>query len=288
MKHRKRLILLIVAGGLILGLALSIYTSANCLTVNTYLWKTDRISGDVKLVVLSDLHDHEFGKDNERLVEKVEEQNPDLILLDGDMLNEDSEDAQVPLTLVQKLVEIAPVYYAKGNHEDAYLQAGHTELIEELEHAGAVYLDQDYVDVQVHGEKIRIGGLYDYAFGLDGNDSTEAVDPGIRKFLEEYQDTDCLRIMMSHRPDSFIFGDASSVWEVDLVISGHNHGGQVVLPFLGGVFGGDQGYFPEYIHGMYRKDQMDIFATSGLGSHGEIFPRINNIPEIAVIELQGQ
>lgn len=288
MKHRKRRILLIVAGVLILGLALSIYMSANCLTVNTYLWETDRISGEVKLVVLSDLHDHEFGEENERLVEKVKEQSPDLILLDGDMLNDDSGDAQIALTLVQKLVEIAPVYYAKGNHEEDYMQAGHTELIEELEHAGAVYLDQDYVDVQVRGEKIRIGGLYDYAFGLDGNDSTEAVDPEIRQFLEEYQDTDSLRIMMSHRPDSFIFGDASSAWEVDLVISGHNHGGQVVLPFLGGVFGGDQGYFPEYIHGMYQKDQMDIFATSGLGSHGEILPRINNIPEIAVIELQGQ
>lgn len=166
------------------------------------------------------------------------------------------------------------------------MQAGHEELIGELQDAGAVYLDQEYVDVQVHGETIRIGGLYAYAFGLDGNDSAEAVDPEIREFLEAYQDTDHLCVMLSHRPDSFIFGDASSVWKVDLVISGHNHGGQVVLPVLGGVFGGDQGYFPKYIHGMYQKDQMQIFATSGLGSHSEKLPRINNIPEIAVIELQ--
>ena len=215
----------------------------------------------------------------------MEEQQPDLILLDGDMLNEDSRDAHVPVTLVRELVKIAPVYYAKGNHEETYMQDGHEELIGELQDAGAVYLDQDYVDVRVNGETIRIGGLYAYAFGLDGNDSAEAVDPEIREFLEAYQDTDCLRVMLSHRPDSFIFGDASSVWKVDLVISGHNHGGQVVLPFLGGVFGGDQGYFPKYIHGMYQKDQMQIFATSGLGSHSEKLPRINNIPEIAVIEL---
>ena len=127
--------------------------------------------------------------------------------------------------------------------------------------------------------------MYDYAFGLDGEDSVEAVDPEIRSFLEDYQDTDHLKIMMAHRPDSFIFGNASSVWDVDLVISGHDHGGQVVIPFLGGVFGGDQGYFPEYIHGMYQKDQMHIFVTSGLGSHGEILPRINNIPEIAVLHI---
>ena len=285
MKHRKRRILLIVAGVLVLGLMLSIYMYANCLTVNTYTWKTEKISGKVKLVVLSDLHDHEFGKENKRLIREVEEQQPDLILLDGDMLNEDSRDAHVPVTLVRELVKIAPVYYAKGNHEETYMQDGHEELIGELQDAGAVYLDQDYVDVRVNGETIRIGGLYAYAFGLDGNDSAEAVDPEIREFLEAYQDTDCLRVMLSHRPDSFIFGDASSVWKVDLVISGHNHGGQVVLPFLGGVFGGDQGYFPKYIHGMYQKDQMQIFATSGLGSHSEKLPRINNIPEIAVIEL---
>lgn len=285
MKHRKRRILLIVAGVLVLGLMLSIYMSANCLTVNTYTWKTEKISGKVKLVVLSDLHDHEFGKENKRLIREVEEQQPDLILLDGDMLNEDSRDAHVPVTLVRELVKIAPVYYAKGNHEETYMQDGHEELIGELQDAGAIYLDQDYVDVQVHGETIRIGGLYAYAFGLDGNDSAEAVDPEIREFLEAYQDTDCLRVMLSHRPDSFIFGDVSSVWKVELVISGHNHGGQVVLPFLGGVFGGDQGYFPKYIHGMYQKDQMQIFATSGLGSHSEKLPRINNIPEIAVIEL---
>lgn len=127
--------------------------------------------------------------------------------------------------------------------------------------------------------------MYDYAFGLYGNDSVESMDPEIRSFLEEYQDTDSLKVMMSHRPDSFIFGDASSAWAVDLVVSGHDHGGQVVLPVLGGVFGGDQGYFPQYIHGMYQKDQMHIFVTSGLGSHGEILPRINNIPEIAVLHI---
>ena len=97
-----------------------------------------------------------------------------------------------------------------------------------------------------------------------------------------------MKIMMSHRPDSFIFGNASSVWKVDLVVSGHDHGGQVVLPVLGGVFGGDQGYFPEYIHGMYQKDQMHIFVSSGLGSYGEILPRINNVPEIAVIHIQSK
>lgn len=288
MKKKRRSwlrVIMIVFVLLIIGLGISIYVSYNCLTVREFTYSAGKPLQDLKLIVLADLHDHEFGEKNEKLIEMVRQQEPDLILLDGDFLNEDSKDASVPVNLVRELSEIAPVYYALGNHEIAYMEEGHPELLQDLTEAGAVCLDREYTDVEVRGEKIRIGGMYDYAFGLDGNDSVESMDPEIRSFLEEYQDTDSLKVMMSHRPDSFIFGDASSAWAVDLVVSGHDHGGQVVIPFLGGVFGGDQGYFPEYIHGMYQKDQMHIFVTSGLGSHGEILPRINNIPEIAVLHI---
>lgn len=92
--------------------------------------------------------------------------------------------------------------------------------------------------------------------------------------------------MLSHRPDSFIFGEASKVWDVDLVISGHDHGGQVVIPFLGGLYGGDQGWFPEYVHGMYQKDNILLLVTSGLGSNRQILPRFDNPPEVAVLTIQ--
>ena len=127
--------------------------------------------------------------------------------------------------------------------------------------------------------------MYDYAFGQDGNNTASNAPEDVRIFLEDFQNTDCLKIMMSHRPDSFIFGDAASYWDIDLVISGHNHGGQVVVPFLGGLYGGDQGWFPEYVHGMYQKDGMNLFVTSGLGSHDQILKRFNNPPEIAVLKI---
>ena len=91
--------------------------------------------------------------------------------------------------------------------------------------------------------------------------------------------------MLSHRPDSFVFGAASATWDVDLVISGHLHGGQVVLPLLGGVFGGDQGLFPRYVHGIYEKDRLTLAVTSGLGSQPERLPRFNNPPEVMVLDL---
>ena len=184
------------------------------------------------------------------------------------------------------LKDTAPIYYALGNHEIDYMENGHPELTEELEAAGAVVLDKEYVDVEVDGIQIRLGGMYDYAFGLNGNNDASSAPDDTRSFLEDFQNTDRLKIMLAHRPDSFIFGDASKVWDVDLVISGHNHGGQVVLPFLGGLYGGDQGFFPEYVHGMYEKDNFQMLVTSGLGSDRQKLPRFNNPPEIAVLEIR--
>lgn len=263
----------------------NIWTSSNYLTVNNYIFVTEKATNDIRMVVLSDLHDHEFGDNNHKLIGKVQSQKPDLILLDGDFLNEDSENADIPCGLIRALSEFAPVYFALGNHEKAYMQKNGTNLIQQLETAGAKVLEEEYVDIEINGTEIRLGGMYDYAFGLNGEDEASAIPVKEGNYLKDFQNTDRVKVMMAHRPDSFIFGDASSYWDVDLVVSGHNHGGQVVIPFLGGIFGGDQGKFPEYVHGMYRKDKMHIFITSGLGSEGQILPRFNNLPEIAVLTI---
>lgn len=280
--HKFTIISLIL---LVTYVAVSIGVSSNFLCVNEYEFITNKVTQEVTLVVVSDLHDHKFGVENEKLVENVKEQNPDLILLDGDFLNDDSENANIPCELIEKLVEIAPVYFALGNHELSYIENGHSELTQQLQEAGAIVLDREYVDLKVGETTLRLGGMYEYAFGLNGKDEAAETPTDVKEFLEEFQNTDSLKIMMSHRPDSFIFGDAASYWYIDLVISGHNHGGQVVIPFLGGLYGGDQGWFPEYVHGMYEKDGMNLFVTSGLGSHDQALPRFNNPPEIAVLKI---
>lgn len=270
---------------LVIYIVANIYMSGNYLVVNEYEFVTDKVTQEITLLVIADLHNHEFGDGNEELVQKIQQQNPDLILLDGDFLNGNSENADVPCELIRKLKEIAPVYYAFGNHEFDYTNNGHLELVQQLQAAGAIVLDEAYVDMEVEETSLRLGGMYDYAFGLGGNDKASEVPQDVKAFLEDFQNADHLKIMMSHRPDSFIFGDAASYWDIDLVISGHNHGGQVVVPFLGGLYGGDQGWFPEYVHGMYQKDGMNLFVTSGLGSHDQIQKRFNNPPEIAVLKI---
>lgn len=272
------LILIFVISGL------SLWASANYLVVREFAYSADDKAGNVRMVVLSDLHDCEFGENNKKLITKVNEQSPDVILLVGDFLNEDSDSSVVACNLIQALSDIAPVYFSLGNHEEAYMQS-HPKLIDELENAGAVVLEKEYADLDINGTKLRLGGMYDYAFGLNGNNDAAAAPEEMKNFLEDFQNTDSLKVMMAHRPDSFIFGDAAEYWDVDLVVSGHNHGGQIVVPFLGGLFGGDQGWFPEYVHGMYEKDGMQLFITSGLGSYGQKLPRFNNLPEIAVVTV---
>lgn len=285
----RRKILLILVLSLVCILLGETFISYHWIEVNEYQveWEhteQERAGGSVRFVVLSDLHAHQFMNDNGHLVDKVGEQRPDFILMCGDFVNEDSKEHARLERLVENLCDIAPVYFALGNHELAYMENGHENLKEDMEAAGAVVLEKEYVDIS----GIRIGGLYDYAFALDGNDEAANVEESVRVFLEDFQKTDQYKIIMSHRPDSFIFGNASKYWDVDLVVSGHNHGGQVVLPFLGGMFGGDQGMFPKYIHGMYDVGNMKLFATSGLGSEWQILPRWNNRPEVAVIELEAK
>ena len=285
-KKKVLIVFLVLVALLSIYILISLWVSTYWITVREFTVEFDENAPEIRAVVISDLHDHEFGEDNDRLVEKIKAEKPDIILMDGDILNSGSDNADVPLTLIRSLVDTAPVYYALGNHEISYMDGGHPELIEELEESGAVVLDRNYVDLEINGRQIRLGGLYDYAFGLNGDNDALAAPQDIQIFLEQFENTERLKIMLSHRPDSFIFGDADEVWDVDLVISGHDHGGQVVIPFLGGMFGGDQGLFPKYVHGLYEKGNFQLFVTSGLGSDKQKLPRFNNPPEVAVLTIR--
>ena len=294
LKRRKRIFM---AAGIVLAAVIAIavfikveiYISYNSLETEEYTISSDRINSEVKLALISDLHDHTFGEKNEELVQMLKEQEPDLILMAGDMINDISKDSHVAVELIEQVKDIAPVYYSLGNQEEDYIGRGTSDLLNELKDAGAIVLDESYQDIQVNGNAIRLGGMYDYAFALDGNNTTKKKNmrPSLYQFLTDFQDTDSYRLMMAHRPDSFIFGDAAKTWEIDLVVSGHNHGGQVILPFLGGIYGGDQGWFPKYVDGVHHfKKVKNMVITRGLGSGEEKLPRFNNKPEVVIIHLE--
>lgn len=290
-RHTALKIILIVFTALMLLVAWGIFSSYHILNVTEYDVSSDEVEGDVNIVLISDLHNHSFGKNNSTLVKKIRKLQPDLILMAGDFLNSDSPNANVPLDLIPQLVDIAPVYFSLGNQEQGYMKRPEgSNLIADMEAAGATVLDKMYIKANVNGTDLVIGGILDYAFGYDGYghmDKSQMPEDTLL-FLESFQAEPSFKIMMAHRPDSFLFGDAQDTWDIDLVVSGHLHGGHVIIPFVGGLYGGDFGWSPEYDYGEFHFSAVKtMIITRGLGSGHQKLPRFNNMPEIVLIHLRG-
>lgn len=270
---------------LIIVCLISIWLSYNWLTVSEFTVTSSKITKPFRMVLISDLHDHQFGGNNETLSEKIREQSPNLIIVDGDMLNGDSENDDVPVELVRSLTGIAPVYYSFGNHEYYYIEAGHDELQEDLEQAGVVVLNYQSIDLEIQGNEVRLGGMYEY--GFETSMQTEEENEKALSYLEEYVETDRYLIMCAHRPERFYCWDYADTWGLDLVLSGHLHGGQVIIPGVGGgLYSNLEEFFPDYDYGQYKLGDSDMIITRGLSSNLKALPRFNNPPEIAVVDVE--
>ena len=255
------------------------------ISLDSYSVPLKNLAYPVRIILLSDLHGKSFGRENSRLIAKIQKQSPDAIFLDGDMIDRsaDPTDVQELLRLIERLHEIAPVYFAPGNHELEYMQTD-TSLLTQVAEAGAVVVNDSYADVTLAGQPLRIGGTMGHAFYFGRSEEEFSSSPEYQ-FLKAFEDTDVPKICLAHMPDTFIFNGAYNLWNVDLVLSGHTHGGLIRLPFIGGLYAPMQGWFPEYDQGYFRLgEHMQMVITSGLAGHGMI-PRINNPPEIVVIDL---
>ena len=264
-------------------LAVLIDNSGIC--TESYSVSLENLTFPVRVILLSDLHGKSFGRENSRLIAKIQEQSPDAIFLDGDMIDRgaDLADVQELLRLIERLCEISPVYFAPGNHELEYMQAD-VSLLTQVTEAGAVVVNDSYVDVTIAGQPLRIGGTMGHAFYFGRSEEEFSSSPEYQ-FLKAFEDTDVPKICLAHMPDTFIFNGAYNLWNVDLVLSGHTHGGLIRLPFIGGLYAPMQGWFPEYDRGYFHLgEHMQMVISAGLSGHG-IIPRINNPPEIVVIDL---
>lgn len=230
----------------------------------------------IRLVVLSDLHNAEFGEDNSELIEKVQKLSPDLILLAGDMVDKNSDNTEIVLSLCAQLKEIAPVYYGLGNHEGTMMYVNGNRIDSDLRAEGIKVLINDSENVTVKGTTLSIGSV---ATSLADFDEYSAP------FVEQFEQKDTLKILIAHFPD--LFYEKLADVNVDLAVAGHYHGGQVQLPLVGGVYSVDNGLFPQYCNGMYSLTNGHLFVTRGLGNSHR-FPRVNNRPEIAVIDINAR
>ncbi len=288
MKKRKWIILALCGAVLLaaLGIFISAEQSKNDLCLSSYTLRSPKITEPVRIVQLSDLHSAQFGEGNSRLIELVGAQKPDLIFLTGDLVTQDEEDTAVAAALILELQDIAPVYASLGNHELSHESRFGVDITALYEAAGAVVLEQSYLDLTVNGQAIRLGGLYGYC--LPEKDlATHEARPDECDFLNAFQDTQRYTILLSHNPTGWLINGSLDAWQVDCVFAGHTHGGQIVLPFLGGVYGPDLGWFPGKLAGTYLSGDgsKTLVLSRGLGSSIGI-PRVNNIPEVVVVELR--
>ena len=255
------------------------------LSCSFYQINSDKIAIPIKVLQLTDLHNSEFGENNQELIDRIASQSPDLILLTGDLLNSGEFVTEIAANLISSLCQIAPVYLSFGNHEIEYRDNFNRDIAQLYQSAGATVLNYEYKDIIINGQPLRIGGIYGYCLP-DKYLETGEADPGECKFLWDVENTDRYKILLSHLPIAWMKNDGLEEWDIDCVFSGHLHGGQVILPGIGGVYAPDMGWFPGQLKGIFDSEdgKRHLVLSSGLGNT-ELVPRFNNIPEIVCVEL---
>ncbi len=239
-----------------------------------YTYAAEQLDADLegyRIVQISDLHNAKFGKNNQKLVGRIRECEPDMIVLTGDLVDSNHTNVDRAVQFVDEIVKICPVYYVTGNHEYWLEKSEYDELMDGLIGAGVVILDDQVVEISRGDAKFRLVGLDDKSLA-DG--TLEALLSDEKEFT----------VVLAHEPQYLVrYADTG----VDLVLSGHAHGGQFRLPFVGGIVAPDQGFLPEYTAGEYYMDGTEMIVSRGLGN--SVIPaRLFNYPEIVCVELVGK
>lgn len=259
-----------------------------------YTYETEQLGVDLdgyRIVQISDLHNAKFGKNNQKLVDRIRECAPDMIVLTGDLVDSNHTNVDRVVQFVDEIVKICPVYYVTGNHEYWLDTSEYEKLMDGLVSAGVVILDNQVVEISRGDAKFRLVGLDDKSLA-DGTLEALLSDESIRNNQAEQKEETAdnedsgekeLTVVLAHEPQYLARYAGTGV---DLVLSGHAHGGQFRLPFVGGIVAPDQGFLPEYTAGEYYMNGTEMIVSRGLGN--SVIPvRLFNYPEIVCVELVG-
>ncbi len=248
-------------------------------TTTTYKIVNSKIPSNFngyKIIQISDLHNFNWRG---RLARKVKQEKPDIIVITGDFVDSSHTDIATAMKFIEKVKSVCTIYYVTGNHE-AWLDNAYTELEQKLENSGVTIMHDEALFIEKDSQKIQLIGLKDPDF-TNSVDEYAVVNKVLKDKILELIDPDYYNITLSHRPERFIEYVESGT---NLVLTGHAHGGQFRLPFIGGLIAPNQGFFPKYTSGIHHDEQTDMIVSRGLGN--SIIPvRINNMPELVVITL---
>jgi len=282
-KKKRRIVFGILA---ILLSVLTLWTvwGNTALELNRYTISSDRLPegfDGYRIAHVSDLHNTEMGKDNEKLLTMLREAEPDMIAITGDLIDSRRTDMEVALQFTAAAMEIAPCYYVTGNHEARISEF--VELKERLTEQGVIVLEDERMEPEQSGEKIVLLGVNDPVFQTDYlfGDSETVMKNKLPELSDERNE---FTILLSHRPELFeTYADNN----IDLVLSGHAHGGQFRLPFVGGFLAPNQGLFPKYDAGLFTEGITKMIVSRGIGNSAFPF-RFNNRPEVILVELESE
>ena len=282
MKRNKKRVILIVTVVLLVGLCGWTIWGNTALEINEYEIMSDKIPEaftGFRIAQVSDMHNAEFGEGNEKLIELLSQTDPDIIVITGDLIDSRHTDIEIALDFARQAIKLAPVYYVSGNHEARVRE--YEDLKMSLVEAGVIVLEDQKVQITREGKSISILGIDDPSFQEDYlfGDAASVTSSALSELQNE---SDGYTVLLAHRPELFeTYVDAG----VNLVFSGHAHGGQFRLPFVGGLVAPNQGFFPKYDAGLFSEGSTTMIVSRGVGN--SIIPiRFNNRPEIVVAELK--
>ena len=281
---KKKFTFLAVVVIILVALVIWIAWGNTALELNAYTISSSKLPQSFvgyRIAHVSDLHNAEMGKDNETLLTMLRDADPDMIAITGDLIDSRNTNVEIALQFAQEAMKIAPCYYVSGNHEARVNE--YEELKNGLISAGVTVLEDVRTEISMEGETITLIGVNDPSYQTDYlfGDSETVMNT---KLEELHSEKDGFTVLLSHRPELF---DTYADHGIDLVLSGHAHGGQFRLPFIGGLVAPNQGLFPEYDADIYTENNTNMLVSRGVGN--SILPfRINNRPEVILIELQAE
>lgn len=244
------------------------------LILRTYTVASPKLTAEVRLAVVTDFHSSDNADD---VVAMVASCAPDAVLLVGDLFDDDTQNrpTERTLSLMRQLSAQYPCYYVSGNHE---AWTGEMDaLYQQTEEAGVTVLRMSSGVLTVRGQRIALCGIPDpYEMVFSGAPDTEEQ---LRQALEDVDSAD-FTVLLAHRPELLA---KYAQFPLDLVVSGHAHGGQVRIPgVLNGLYAPNQGWFPKLAGGAYTQDGTTLIVSRGLAVRTRL-PRIFNRPEVVLV-----
>ena len=251
----------------------------NKLKIVNYTVESDKIDTPVRIALITDLHSCRYGDHESELIDAVDSQNPDIILLGGDIFDDKSGNENT-VEFLQGINGRYPIYYVTGNHEFWGGVDRYNEQMAILEDMGIPRLQGDVLSLDLNGNSIGLAGVDDYDGYLVDEDlilEDQFVDAYLNLDAQSYN------IILAHRPE---YIDTYAAHNYDLALCGHAHGGQWRIPgLLNGLYAPNQGLFPEYAGGLYVVDNTTMIVSRGLARESTRIPRLYNRPELVIIDL---